>query len=313
MGNQKKEVIVCKQVTKTYRRLWAKQSEEVVALRDISLSISPGKIIGLVGPNGAGKSTLISLIAGLILPTQGKVTLNGYPARSIDARRNIGYMPESPIFLGLYSARKVLRYHGALFGLSYKIINDYSEELLNDLELMEVADRPCYGFSMGMKQRLALGVALIGNPPVLLLDEPSNGLDPIGIIKLRKLLKKISTSGKTILISSHRLDELAKLTSHYIFLHQGELVPMNEYIPTQQKELLRITMLPWKGNIGQEILSNFKVYEIFDTEIILGIDNLYDIPKVITSLVNEGARITGVTMENENIEDAFIRLCNERK
>lgn len=305
--------IDCKQLTKVYKSLWTARSQNVCALRDVSLSIKAGQIVGLIGPNGAGKTTLLGLIAGVILPTRGVVTVCGYQARSVDARRNIGYMPESPTFLGLYSARNVLRYHGALLGWPRKKANDYANSLLDELELVDAADRPCYGFSQGMKQRLALGVALMGNPPILLLDEPSNGLDPIGIIKLRELIKKLSSSGTTILISSHRLGELEKLTSNYIFLQQGEIVRLSNDTLVHRKGVLRIGTLPEGKVPSKQVLSGFKVLETTDTEIILNVNSVYEVPKIISHLVNNGVLIISVSMKDRDIENVFTHLYNERK
>ncbi len=173
--------IECKQLTKIYKSLWVPRSQQVCALRDVSLSVSPGQIVGLIGPNGAGKTTLLNLIAGLLLPTKGTISLCGHPARSLESRQSLGYMPESPAFLSAYSARNVLRYHGALCGLPRRECFERVDGLLRQLELQDAAHRPCRGFSQGMWQRLALGIALVGNPRVVLLDEPSNGLDPSGV------------------------------------------------------------------------------------------------------------------------------------
>ena len=189
--NKQTAVVKCKQLTKVYKSLWIGHSKAVCALKNISLSVNKGQIVGLIGPNGAGKTTLLNMIAGLIFPTEGCLTVCGHPARSIKARYSLGYMPEHPSFLGRYSARAVLKYHGALLGLSRKAISLQTDKSIQRLQLQEFANRPCSGFSQGMKQRLALAIALMNDPRVLLLDEPSTGLDPIGIIQLRDLLKQL--------------------------------------------------------------------------------------------------------------------------
>ena len=217
-------VVECQRLTKVYKKLLARRTKAVRALNEVSLSVRPGQIVGLIGPNGAGKSTLLNLIAGLIFPTAGAVTVCGHPARSTRARRSLGYMPEHPVFLGGYSARATLRYHGALLGLRRTRIAEQVDQSVRQLQMQEFIDRPCSDFSQGMKQRLALGVAMMNNPELLLLDEPSNGLDPVGIIQLRDLLKQLRDAGTAIVISSHRLGELEKLTSDYMFMHHGQII-----------------------------------------------------------------------------------------
>ena len=130
VGHLATPLIECREVTKTYRSIWAGRSQAVCALRDVSLEIGSGTIVGLIGPNGAGKTTFLSLIAGLIHPSGGWVRVGGYPARSIEARRLLAYVPESPVFLARYSARAVLRFHAALHGLSRRDIGDVTERLL---------------------------------------------------------------------------------------------------------------------------------------------------------------------------------------
>jgi len=198
--NKQAAVVECKQLTKIYKKLLAGKSKAVCALQDISLSVGRGQIVGLIGPNGAGKSTLLNLIAGLIFPNEGSVAVCGHPARSIEAHKGLGYMPEHPVFLGRYTARDVLRYHGALSGMSRQTISSQTDKLTEKLQMDEYLDRRCADFSQGMKQRLALSIAMINDPKVLLLDEPSNGLDPIGIIQLRNFLKELRAAGTTIVM-----------------------------------------------------------------------------------------------------------------
>ena len=189
-GDTGSAAVECRQLTKVFRRLLASHAKAVCALREVSLSVHRGQIVGLIGPNGAGKSTLLNLIAGLILPNEGHVTVCGHPARSIAARRGLGYMPEHPVFPGLYTARAILRYHGALLGFSSAAIARQIDKSIEQLQMQEFIDRPASDFSQGMKQRLALAIAMMNDPQLLLLDEPSNGLDPVGIIQLRDLLKQ---------------------------------------------------------------------------------------------------------------------------
>jgi len=310
--NKQTAVIECKQLTKVYKGLLTGRSKAVCALKNISLSVSKGQIIGLIGPNGAGKSTFLNLMAGLIFPTEGCLTVCGSPARSVEARCGLGYMPEHPSFLGRYSARAVLRYHGALLGLSRKTISLQADKSIEQLQMEEFIDRPCSDFSQGMKQRLALAIALMNDPQVLLLDEPSNGLDPVGIIRLRDVLKKLRDSGTAIVISSHRLGELEKLTSDYIFLYRGEVVSLGDRIVTGQAGRLRVELVSNGNDIAEKLLSPSKILGVSDTELEIAVNDPEEVPDIVSNLAKGGARITGVLLQRENIEDIFLRLYNER-
>jgi ABC-2 type transport system ATP-binding protein len=305
-------MVESKELTKVYKSIWAGRTNEVCALKNISLSVDKGQIVGLIGPNGAGKSTLLNLIAGLIFPTEGNLTVCGNPARSMEARRSLGYVPERPTFLGCYSARAVLQYHGALLGLSRKAISAQTDKSIQRLQLQEFVGRACSGFSQGMKQRLSLAIALMNDPKLLLLDEPSNGLDPVGIVQLRDLLKQLSDSGTTIVISSHRLGELEKLTSNYIFLYRGKVVSFDDRIVSGQAGRLRVELVSNGGYIAEKLVPSSKVLNVSDTELTIAIDDAKDVPDVVRDLVKNGADITSVILQMENIEDVFLRLYNER-
>ena len=312
-NNNKQTVVVeCEQLTKVYRKLLAGRSKDVCALQGISLSVAKGQIVGLIGPNGAGKSTLLNLMAGLIFPTEGCVSICGHPARSIEARSGLGYMPEHPAFLGRYSAWATLKYHGALLGLPRQAISTQIDKLTEQLQMDEYIDRPCADFSQGMKQRLALAIALMNDPSFLLLDEPSNGLDPIGIIQLRDLLKKLRDAGTAIVISSHRLGELEKLTSDYIFLYRGEVVSFGEKITAGRIGRLRVELTSNGNQIAKKLLPPSKLISSSETKLVIAIGDDNEVPDIVGSLVKGGARITSVLLQREDIEDVFLQLYDER-
>ena len=309
--NKQAAVVECKQLTKIYKKLLAGKSKAVCALQDISLSVGRGQIVGLIGPNGAGKSTLLNLIAGLIFPNEGSVAVCGHPARSIEAHKGLGYMPEHPVFLGRYTARDVLRYHGALSGMSRQTISSQTDKLTEKLQMDEYLDRRCMDFSQGMKQRLALSIAMINDPKVLLLDEPSNGLDPIGIIQLRNFLKELRAAGTTIVISSHRLGELEQLTSDYMFMYRGQVVSFADELACAHAGRLRIELVSNGNAIAEKLLPPSKVLSVSDTELQIAVGDPEEVPDIVIDLAKGGARIMGVLLERENIEDVFVRLCHE--
>ena len=304
-------VVQCKGLKKIYGTWLTSADKKVCALRDVSLSVGRGQIVGLIGPNGAGKSTLLNLIAGLIVPTEGRVTVCGHRARSVAARSNLGFMPEHPVFPGAYTARAVLRYHGALLGLSSQAIDRQMDKSVQRLQMQEFIDRSASDFSQGMKQRLALATAMMADPQLLLLDEPSNGLDPVGIVQLRDLLKKLRDDGASIVISSHRLGELEKLTSDYLFMHRGQIVSLGDRVAASQAGQLRIELVSGGEEIAKRLLPAAKVLGATDKELLIAIADPDEVPDLVRDLAAGGARIMSVILQRENIEDVFLRLCNE--
>jgi ABC-2 type transport system ATP-binding protein len=304
-------VVECQGLTKIYGGPIPNRARSVCALKEVSLSVHEGQIVGLIGPNGAGKSTLLNLVAGLIFPTEGRVTVCGHPARSVAARRHLGYMPEHPVFPGLYTARSVLRYHAALLGLSSAAASVLIERSIERLQMQAFIDRSATDFSQGMKQRLALAIAMMGDPQLLLLDEPSNGLDPVGIVQLRDLLKQLRDSGAAVIISSHRLGELEKLTGDYIFMHHGWILSFADKIAANQAGSLRIELASGGSEIAARLLPASKVLSASETELLIAIGDPEEVPDIVRNLAVGGARIMGVLLQRENIEDVFLRLCNE--
>ncbi len=202
-------------LSKRYRDKWA--------VDHLDLRVEQGDIYGFIGQNGAGKSTTLKLLCGLARPTQGEALIFGKPVRDSVARRRVGALIEQP---GLYpdlSGRENLRLYAALLGLDSP--ERQVKEILETVGLAPGEKKPVRHYSMGMKQRLGVGLALLGGPDLLLLDEPINGLDPEGIREMRELLLRLNRErGLTILVSSHILGELSKIATRYGIIQQGRMV-----------------------------------------------------------------------------------------
>ena len=215
-------------VTKTYRQSHLGMTRVSRGIETVSLEIKQGEVFGLLGLNGSGKTTTIKLLLGVLFPTVGQVNLFGRPAREPEARRNIGYLPEAPYFARHLTAREVVRFHGRLAGLSGSVLTDRVETSLKTVRLTAHADRRLKAYSKGMLQRVGLAQAMVGNPPLLLLDEPLTGLDPIGLREMRAFVSAVNAQGKTVLLSSHSLSEAAQLCHRVGILVKGRLARVAE-------------------------------------------------------------------------------------
>jgi ABC-2 type transport system ATP-binding protein len=202
----------------------SKKYKNQFALDKVDLAIKKGSIYGFIGQNGAGKSTLIRVVTGLAYPTSGSIELFGKSNQQelIQERKRIGTIIEGPALYPQMTAAENLEAHRLLKGIPGK---DCVEKTLALVGLLETGKKKAKNFSLGMKQRLGLGIALLGDPEFLILDEPINGLDPMGVVEIRELLKKLNQEyGITILISSHILSELHLLATHYGIIHKGKLL-----------------------------------------------------------------------------------------
>lgn len=195
----------------------------VIGLNDVSLVLKGG-ITGLVGPNGAGKSTLMKLATGQLRPNLGTVTLRGHAAWSAQAKRVMGFCPESDRFYEEMSGRAFVRCMARLFGYSRKEAKERTEKTLELVGMEDRSDRSIRGYSKGMRQRIKLAQALVHDPDLLILDEPMNGIDPVGRREWQELFFRLAEQGKSILISSHQLDELEKITDRIVVMARGLLV-----------------------------------------------------------------------------------------
>lgn len=222
------EALVTKGLSRQFGQRWA--------LADLSLKVEPGEVFGFLGPNGAGKTTAIRCILGLIAPTSGTVEILGESDRT-RRLRGVGSMVETPAFHLFLSARENLRVSAAYGGLDHTGIG----AVLDAVGLADRADERVSGFSLGMRQRLGLARAMLGGPRVMILDEPTNGMDPRGINEVRTLIQDLKSRGVAVLMSSHLLAEVSQVCDTVGILSEGRLVHMGPVTPDLESIYLSVT------------------------------------------------------------------------
>lgn len=216
-------IVHVENVAKCYSRWSLRGSRRVHALKGISLEASRGEVFGLLGPNGAGKTTLVKILLGVVRPTSGKASVFERVAGSKFARSKIGYLPETLRVDRHHTARSALSFYGRLSDMTKKQIEKRSDELLELVGLQGRDREPLKRFSKGMNQRLGLAQALIHDPDLLVLDEPTDGLDPVGRSEVRKVIERLSAAGKTIFLNSHILQEVEVVCTRVAVLAHGEI------------------------------------------------------------------------------------------
>jgi ABC-2 type transport system ATP-binding protein len=200
------------------------QRRSVVAVRDLNLQVSAGQIYGLLGPNGSGKSTTLKIILGLISPTRGRSEIFGQDSSLVASREAVGFLPESPYFYKYLTGVETLRFYGKLCGLRGAKLRSRVEELLELVGLTSACDRRLGGYSKGMLQRIGLAQALVQEPKLVVLDEPTAGVDPAGAREIRDLILDLKRRGITVLLSSHLLGQVQEICDRVGILADGILV-----------------------------------------------------------------------------------------
>ena len=196
----------------------------VYAVKGVSLSIPTGGVYGLIGPNGSGKSTVMKMLVGLLAPDTGECRVFGQPATAATNRREIGFLPENPYFYKFLTGAETVRFYGRLCGLRGAVLKERTRELLHLVGLEEAADRRLRGYSKGMLQRIGLAQALVQHPRLLVLDEPTAGVDPIGSRTIRDIILNIKQQGVTVFLCSHLLEQVQEICDRVGVLYQGCLI-----------------------------------------------------------------------------------------
>jgi ABC-2 type transport system ATP-binding protein len=199
-------------------------TRRVVAVKDLSLRIEPGEVYGLLGPNGSGKSTTLKIILGLVSPTRGRTEIFGRDSRLVESREAVGFLPENPYFYKYLTGEETLRFFGRLCGMTGPTLKNRVNELLDLVRLSKARDRRLGTYSKGMLQRIGLAQALIHDPRLVVLDEPTAGVDPAGSREIRDLIMDLKRRGITVLLSSHLLAQAQEICDRIGILADGVLV-----------------------------------------------------------------------------------------
>ena len=197
---------------------------QVTALRGLSLDIPAGHVYGLLGPNGSGKSTTLKILLGLVTPTSGTSEIFGVPSSRVTSRAEVGFLPENPYFYKFLTGSETIAFYGRLCGLGGRPLRTRVAELLDLVGLQDAGDRRISGYSKGMLQRIGLAQAMVHDPRLLILDEPTAGVDPAGSRQIRDLILRLKERGKTVLLTSHLLEQVQEVCNRVGILAKGELV-----------------------------------------------------------------------------------------
>lgn len=220
-GRGAQPVVACQRLTKVFRDFWMRSRAR--AVDNLNLTIEPHEIFGLLGPNGSGKSTTIKLILGLLRPSSGRVAVFGKPPSDVSIKKRIGYLPEESYMYPFLNARETLDYYGKLFEIDLRIRKKRIDELLDMVGLTAAQFRPVRDYSKGMQRRIGIAQALINDPDLLILDEPTTGLDPIGTRQVKDLILQLGRRGKTVILSSHLLADVEDCVDRMVILYGGKI------------------------------------------------------------------------------------------
>lgn len=302
-----------------------KKYGKFLALDNLNLHIDKGEIFGFVGPNGAGKTTTMRIVCGLLKATSGSVLVDGVNAitNPDDIKRKVGYVPD---FFGVYDNLKVMEYmefYGSMYGMSREDVDEIGEGLLELVNLSDKKDAFVDTLSRGMKQRLCVARALIHNPELLILDEPNSGLDPRARFEMKEVLKNLGSMGKTIIISSHILPELAELCTSIGIMEKGHLIACGKVEEIMQKSKgsqpihMRVVMSEY-GSIdeGREVLSTIlkeqpnvdKVTYTEDEILVSFRGDDADAAELLRCLVDHKVLVSNFYREKEDLESLFLEV-----
>lgn len=299
------EILNTKNLTKTYKKK--------NAVSNLNMSINKGDIYGFIGKNGAGKTTTIKMIVGLAAPTSGEITL--FESKSLNqGRRKIGTVIEAPAFVPNLTARQNMLIQWKLLGNKNPAIID---EMLNLVGLDYVGKKKVKNFSLGMKQRLGIAMTLMGEPEFLVLDEPTNGLDPKGIVEVRELLQKLNEErGLTILISSHILSELAKLATRIGIIDDGVLLEEFSIDELDERCKSKLVVLVDNTEKAKDILAeqlNLNDYKVIDANTIEIYDKGVDSGTINTTLAKNDVVVNSISTSHADLEEYFLNVIKGGK
>lgn len=287
--------------------------EKIKALEKVSFNVGSGEIFGLLGPNGAGKTTLVKVLLGITFATSGNAKLFDKPVTNVNNKKKIGYLPENHKFPNYLTGEQVIDYFGRLSGLTKADLEKTTYKYLKIVGMDQWGTTKIKKYSKGMMQRLGLAQAMINNPDLIFLDEPTDGVDPIGRKEIRDVLLELKSQGKTIFLNSHLLSEIELICDKVAILNKGELIEVGsvaDITTSSNKYIFNTSDLP--EDIMNKILSEYKgtLHGMNEFECI--INSVEDVNKVIDYLRSSNILIHGVYKEKNSLESMFINLIEQK-
>jgi ABC-2 type transport system ATP-binding protein len=280
-------VVETRKLTKIYRDFWGRQKK--VALRALNLQVFRGEIFGLLGPNGSGKTTTIKLLLGLLFPTDGDALVFGQPSGEVKKNERIGYLPEESYLYRFLNAEETLDFYGRLFKLDPAERRKRAANLIDLVGLSADKKRILKEYSKGMRQRIGLAQALINNPELVILDEPTSGLDPLGTRWMKDLIIDLRNKGTTIIMCSHRLEDVQDICDRVAILNEGELQELGS-VRSLLEDVLRLELRASGVQLNDALQR--------DLEIVLA---------------KHGGTIESIGHPTTTLEDLFLRIVAQSK
>lgn len=285
-----------------------------VALAGLDLDVEPGQVVGLLGPNGAGKTTTVKILTGLVAATGGTATLFGVPVADPAARRRLGYLPEHFRFPEWLTGMQLLRYHARLAGRDPRRESARLHGLLERVGLRGRGDERIRAYSKGMTQRLGLAQALVGDPDLVLLDEPTSAMDPLGRREIRELIAGLANEGVAVLLNSHLLSEVELTCDHVVVIDRGRVLRSGTLDEVREASLeVRITVDQVDQRVRDVLAGHGRIVAADEREVLLATDDPEAVPRMAADLVQSGARLRALVPLQRSLEDVFIGLVGREE
>ncbi len=285
-------------------------NQKIKALDDLTLSIEQGIIFGLLGPNGAGKTTLIKILLGIVFPTSGSAKILSKDINDFGVRKHIGYLPENHKFPNYLSGEDVIKYYAELSG--YEVDKNKINEVLLKVNMAQWGKTKIKKYSKGMMQRLGLAQSIVHDPEIIFLDEPTDGVDPIGRKEIRDILVDLKREGKTIFINSHLLSEVELVSDKVAMLNHGKLIKVGSVDElTTSKELYEIVIGETLPKLLIDDLKNKFSFDLNENIIQLELNDSADVNSFLDELRKANVTIKSFNQKKNTLEDTFIKSINE--
>ena len=284
----------------------------VEALKGVSLSVHRGEIFGLLGQNGAGKSTLLKILLGIVRKTDGEATLLGEPAGRSDIRKRVGYLPEDHQFPQYHTAASLLHFYGQLYGMPRSERKRKIPDVLETVGIRKRMDYKLRTYSKGMKQRLGIAQAIFHDPDVIFLDEPTDGVDPVGRRELRELFEKLRDEGKTVFVNSHLLGEVELMCDRVAILQRGDMVRLGTVAELTKQEGRFVVGLADGQELPVDELARLGLRSAkFENRWEVYISSDSDIDRVVQLLHEKGLKLRHLVAKKQSLEDVFVEMVDQ--